>query len=201
MWRAWRILWRGSAILLVLFVAWIVFARARWGAQANIGAAFLAKQVCSCHFVGGRDAEWCRRDMSGWQFDSGVLLLRGSDAPPGAEVRFLPFLNSLCEANPDLHVYILAWDFHVVLALEREWMQRVYFDWMTNPRFRFLFDNCPAPGGSHHQKFVVVDGTHDVSHPGQTLNRLRPPHRRDGEQCDVIELRLVESLSYGPARM
>ena len=98
--------------------------------------------------------------MSGWQFDSGVLLLRGSDAPPGAEVRLLPFLNALCEANPDLHVYILAWDFHVVLALEREWMQRVYFDWMTNPRFRFLFDDCPAPGGSHHQKFVVVDGTH-----------------------------------------
>ena len=41
---------------------------------------------------------------------------------------------------------------------------------------------------------------HDVSHPGQTLDRLRLPHRRDGEQCDVI-VRLVESLSYGPARM
>jgi len=98
--------------------------------------------------------------MSGWQFDSGVLLLRGNDAPPGADVRFLHFLNGLCEANPELHVYLLAWDFHVVLALEREWMQRVYFDWMTNPRFRFLFDDCPVPGGSHHQKFVVVDGTH-----------------------------------------
>jgi phospholipase D1/2 len=124
--------------------------------------------------------------MSGWQFDSGVLLLRGSDAPPGAEVRFLPFLNALCEANPDLHVYILAWDFHVVLALEREWMQRVYFDWMTNPRFRFLFDDCPVPGGSHHQKFVVFDGTHafvggmdvcesrwdDRCHRGENLLRL-----------------------------
>ena len=98
--------------------------------------------------------------MSGWQFDSGVALRRGDDAPAGAEVRFLPFLNGLCDANPELHVYILAWDFHVVLALERQWMQRVYFDWMTNPRFRFVFDDCPVPGGSHHQKFVVVDGTH-----------------------------------------
>lgn len=98
--------------------------------------------------------------MSGWQFDSGVPLVRGEDAPPDAEVRFLPFLNGLCDANPDLHVYILAWDFHVVLGLEREWMQRVYFHWMTNPRFRFLFDDCPVDGGSHHQKFVVVDGTH-----------------------------------------
>jgi phospholipase D1/2 len=47
-----------------------------------------------------------------------------------------------------------------VLALEREWMQRVYFHWMTNPRFRFQFDDSPVSGGSHHQKFVVVDGTH-----------------------------------------
>ena len=83
--------------------------------------------------------------MSGWQFDSGVPLLRGRDAPAGAEVRFLKFLNGLCEAKPDLQIYILAWDFHVVFALEREWMQRVYFHWMTNSRFRFLFDDCPVP--------------------------------------------------------
>ena len=31
---------------------------------------------------------------------------------------------------------------------------------MTNPRVRFVFDDCPVPGGSHHQKYVVVDGTH-----------------------------------------
>jgi phosphatidylserine/phosphatidylglycerophosphate/cardiolipin synthase-like enzyme len=98
--------------------------------------------------------------MSGWQYDSGVPVLRGPDAPADTELRFLPFLNGLCEANPELHVYILAWDFHVVLALERQWMQRVYFHWMTNPRFRFVFDDCPVAGGSHHQKFVVVDGTH-----------------------------------------
>src|SRR6185503_1699832 len=98
--------------------------------------------------------------MSGWQFDSGVELLRGEDVPADSEVRFLAFLNGLCDANPELHVYILAWDFHVVLALERQWVQQVYFNWMTNPRFRFVFDDCPAPGGSHHQKFVVVDGTH-----------------------------------------
>jgi phospholipase D1/2 len=29
---------------------------------------------------------------------------------------------------------------------------------MTNPRFQFLFDDCPLAGGSHHQKFVVIDG-------------------------------------------
>jgi hypothetical protein len=39
-------------------------------------------------------AEQARRYilMSGWQFDTGVKLLRGEDAPPGAEVHFLKFL-------------------------------------------------------------------------------------------------------------
>jgi phosphatidylserine/phosphatidylglycerophosphate/cardiolipin synthase-like enzyme len=96
--------------------------------------------------------------ISGWQFDSGVPLLRGEDAPPGQEVRFLKYLNGLCEEKAELHIHILAWDFHLVFAREREWMQRILFHWMTNSRFRFRFDDCPAPGGSHHQKFVVVDG-------------------------------------------
>lgn len=96
--------------------------------------------------------------MSGWQFNSGVPLLRGPEVPPGAEVRFLRFLDGLCRRRPALHVYILAWDFHLVFALEREWMQRVIFHWMTSPRFRFRFDDGPVAGGSHHQKFVVIDG-------------------------------------------
>lgn len=107
-----------------------------------------------------RSAREARRSilMSGWQFDSGVELLRGRDALPGREVRLLRFLNQLCEENENLRVHILAWDFHIVFAGEREWMQRVYFHWMTNTRFQFLFDDCPLPGGSHHQKFVVIDG-------------------------------------------
>jgi phospholipase D1/2 len=96
--------------------------------------------------------------ISGWQFDSGVKLLRGADAPAGAEVRFLKFLDGLCESNPALHICILAWDFHMVFAGEREWMQRVYFHWMTSKRFHFRFDDAPVAGASHHQKFVVVDG-------------------------------------------
>ena len=54
--------------------------------------------------------------MSGWQFDSGVPLLRGADVPSGADVRFLKFLDGLCRRRPDLRVYLLAWDFHLVFA-------------------------------------------------------------------------------------
>jgi len=96
--------------------------------------------------------------MSGWQFDSGVPLLRGADVPPGADVRFLKFLDSLCRRRPELRVYLLAWDFHLIFAGEREWLQRVIFHWMTSPNLRFRFADHPAAGGSHHQKFVVVDG-------------------------------------------
>jgi phospholipase D1/2 len=97
--------------------------------------------------------------MSGWQFDSGVPLLRGADVPTGSDVRFLKFLDGLCRRRPELRVYLLAWDFHFILAGEREWLQRVIFHWLTSSNFNFRFGEHPAAGGSHHQKFVVVDGT------------------------------------------
>src|SRR5689334_9849724 len=55
--------------------------------------------------------------LSGWQFDRGVPLLRGDAVPPGAEVRLLAFLNRLCQQKPELQVFILAWDFHLVFSL------------------------------------------------------------------------------------
>jgi phosphatidylserine/phosphatidylglycerophosphate/cardiolipin synthase-like enzyme len=95
--------------------------------------------------------------LSGWQFDSGMQLLRGDDVEPGQEVRLLKFLNQLCERTPALQIYVLAWDFHMVFALEREWMQKIMFHWMTNERLHFRFDETAVAGGAHHQKFVVID--------------------------------------------
>ena len=100
--------------------------------------------------------------MSGWQFDSKVELLRAEDTAiaeaAAAPTALLPFLNYLCESRPELEIDILAWDFHVVLAFEREWMQRILFHWKTHERLRFHFDSCHPSGGCHHQKFVVIDG-------------------------------------------
>jgi phosphatidylserine/phosphatidylglycerophosphate/cardiolipin synthase-like enzyme len=53
---------------------------------------------------------------------------------------------------------MLAWDFHAVFALEREWMQELVFNWKTSDRLVFHFDDSTVPNGSHHQKFVVMDG-------------------------------------------
>jgi hypothetical protein len=42
--------------------------------------------------------------ISGWEFDRTVPLLRGADVPVGEDVRFLKFLNGLCERKPKLYV-------------------------------------------------------------------------------------------------
>jgi phosphatidylserine/phosphatidylglycerophosphate/cardiolipin synthase-like enzyme len=97
--------------------------------------------------------------VAGWQFDSEVALLRGPDAE-GAPlpVTFLPFLGALCARRPELRIYLLAWDFSLVYALEREWLQRLRFGVGTPAGLSFRFDTHPLAAGSHHQKFVVVDG-------------------------------------------
>ena len=100
--------------------------------------------------------------LSGWQFDSDVELLRGEDAAEAA-ARGLPvtlkaFLNALCERKPNLEIRVLAWDFHMVFALEREWMQTLVFEWTTHERLHFHFDSSHVDRGCHHQKFVVIDG-------------------------------------------
>jgi phospholipase D1/2 len=97
--------------------------------------------------------------LSGWQFDSGVPLLRGEDAAQATRpVTLLKFLHALCEERPELTIYILAWDFSLAYLTEREWLQGLKFAYATNPRVRFEWDEHPVAGASHHQKFVVVDG-------------------------------------------
>lgn len=96
--------------------------------------------------------------FSGWQFDTAVSLLRGSDAEQARfPVKFLELLRALCEARPELHIYLLAWDFSLVYASERELHQSELFG-KAHPRIHFQWDAHPEIAGSHHQKFVVVDG-------------------------------------------
>ncbi|HEY0714469.1 MAG TPA: hypothetical protein VGF45_17425, partial [Polyangia bacterium] len=89
--------------------------------------------------------------ISGWQFDRGVKLLRGTHAVGrGKLVRLVRFLDNLCKRKPALRIYILAWDFHMVFAFEREWMQRLWFHYATHERLSFRFDEARASQGCHH---------------------------------------------------
>ena len=97
--------------------------------------------------------------FAGWQFDSNVQLLRGKDEETAKqETAFLPFLQSLCEQQEKLEVYILAWDYSILFAMDREWFQDVIFNWGSHEHIHYRFDSNHAVGASHHQKFVVIDG-------------------------------------------
>lgn len=97
--------------------------------------------------------------MAGWQFERSAPLLRGKDArEAGGEVIMAPFLNSLCEKNPDLRIFILMWDFSPVVAFDKEWFNKFVLDLTASERIHFRFDSNHAMYASHHQKLVVVDG-------------------------------------------
>jgi phospholipase D1/2 len=97
--------------------------------------------------------------IAGWRFNSDVRLLRGKDAKEAdGEVKFLPFLNQLCDQNPELRIYVLAWDFSIIFVHEWELFQEWRFQRKSDKRLQFRFDDQHAIGASHHQKFVVVDG-------------------------------------------
>jgi hypothetical protein len=48
---------------LVVLLATAAFGRAWLAPRADVGAGFIAKQLCSCVFVGGRDEAACRLDF------------------------------------------------------------------------------------------------------------------------------------------
>jgi phospholipase D1/2 len=143
--------------------------------------------------------------LSGWQFDSDVALIReGNDDKTG--ITLISFLDRLCEKNPDLRIYILAWNFSVIYSIDREWLQSWNFKWNTNERIQFCFDSCHPFGASHHQKFVVVDGRiaflggldlcsgrwDDRSH------RATNPLRVNGDQSPYPPFHDVQSYHVGP---
>ena len=96
--------------------------------------------------------------IAGWQFDSEVELLRGNDRDAvNSPVRFIEFLNHLCEEKESLNIYILAWDYSAIYAVEREWFQGLKLRLKVHERVHFCYWTHPEPGGSFHQKYVVVD--------------------------------------------
>ena len=118
----------------------------------------------------------------GWDFDRRERLGREADAP-----ELEAFLCGLLERNPDLHIYLLLWDFHFVYAAEREWFQAWKLRLNANERLHIQFDGAHPPGGSQHQKVVVVDDSVAFC-GGIDLSRWRwdtPEHAaRDARRTD-----------------
>jgi len=90
----------------------------------------------------------------GWDVDSRVAVCRDT---PGYPAQLGPLLSKLVDESPDLDVYVLGWDYAPVYVFEREAFARITFGALTPDRVHFALDNSHPPGGSHHQKIVVVD--------------------------------------------
>jgi phospholipase D1/2 len=93
----------------------------------------------------------------GWDLDSRTALTGEEGARDDWPETLRAFLTRLVEERPELTVYLLAWDYAVLYALEREPFPSLKLGWNTPPRVRFRLDNVLPVGASHHQKIIVVD--------------------------------------------
>lgn len=94
--------------------------------------------------------------ITGWDIDSRTTLVsdgKNHDYP----ILLGEFINYVASRKPDLHIYILLWDYAILYALEREPFPIWVLDWKTNKRIHFYQDNFLPMGASHHQKIVVID--------------------------------------------
>lgn len=91
-----------------------------------------------------------------WEIDSELRLLRGG-VDPGHPVRLADFLAWLVDRRPELEVHILCWDFSPIFTLERELLTSLKLLWTGGDRLHFHLDGHHPPGGSQHEKLVVVD--------------------------------------------
>jgi phosphatidylserine/phosphatidylglycerophosphate/cardiolipin synthase-like enzyme/uncharacterized membrane protein YdjX (TVP38/TMEM64 family) len=130
-----------------------------------------------------------------WDFHGGVCLRAGD-----VTTRLDTFLNELLVRRRHLNVYILDWDYPPLYAAERQVFPAYRFQWWTHRRFHFQLDAQHAPGGSHHQKVVVIDdaiafvggidfapGRWDTpSHTGDDARRVTPSGAPCGPYHDLM---------------
>ena len=115
----------------------------------------------------------------GWDVDSRVILRRTEDT----QLRLLDLLNTVVQRNRHLDVYVLAWDYSLIYALEREWWPLYSFGAKTDRRVHFELDDVHPPGASQHQKIVIIDD--DVAFVGGidlALHRWDTPDHSDEDE-------------------
>lgn len=127
----------------------------------------------------------------GWDFDSRTRML-GDREPDGYPDQIGSFLHALLVRQPQLHIYVLTWDFHMLYFLEREWWLPTRL--LTHRRLHFQKDDVHPVGAAHHQKIVVIDdrlafcGGIDLAQCRWDTPEHRPDHPRrrsepGGEPC------------------
>ncbi len=118
----------------------------------------------------------------GWDIDTDIRLTPDG-ADDGWPQALGPFLQEVVRRNRRLRMYVLCWDFAMVMAGDRRWFPLYKLGWRAgpHPRLKFKLDARHPPSGSHHQKVIVVDdsvafvGGLDLTHGRWDT----PEHRRE----------------------
>lgn len=151
-----------------------------WRTPAASRVAFLID--AAAYFVAFRRAALeAQRSIyiCGWDINSRERLVR--DQPDdGLPAELLPFLDALLERRRHLQVHILAWDFAMIYAFERELLPTYKFK-SAHRRIHFFLDGHHPLGASHHAKVTVIDDAVAFA-GGIDLTKHRwdtPEHRAD----------------------
>lgn len=94
--------------------------------------------------------------LCGWDFHSRTALLRDENDPIESS-RLRKVLDRAAKQSPDLQTYVLAWDYAMLYALEREPLSVFNFAWRSHSRVHFTMDGQHPIGASHHQKIAALD--------------------------------------------
>lgn len=142
----------------------------------------------------------------GWDIDSRMKLTpEGSD--DGYPDALGDFLHAIAAEKRRLRIYILAWDFAMLYAFEREWLPVYKMGWRTHRRIAFQMDGKHPTGGSQHQKIVVIDdrlafvGGLDLTRSRWDTPAHSPddPHRRDANGAKYQPFHDVHTMFDGEA--
>jgi uncharacterized membrane protein YdjX (TVP38/TMEM64 family)/phosphatidylserine/phosphatidylglycerophosphate/cardiolipin synthase-like enzyme len=89
----------------------------------------------------------------GWDINSQMKLVP-EGANDGLPEELGPFLDAIVARHRRMRGYVLAWDYAMLYALEREWWSFLRFKQRS---LAFRLDDHHPVGASHHQKVIVVD--------------------------------------------
>nr|WP_244817267.1 VTT domain-containing protein [Caballeronia sp. Lep1P3] len=142
----------------------------------------------------------------GWDIDS-RMKLTPEGADDGYPEALGDFLHTIAAEKRRLRIYILAWDFAMLYAFEREWLPVYKMGWRTHRRIAFQMDGKHPLGGSQHQKIVVIDdrlafvGGLDLTRSRWDTPAHAPddPHRRDANGIAYQPFHDVHTMFDGDA--
>ncbi len=94
--------------------------------------------------------------MIGWDFDTRIEF-----EPEGATLdgpnQLDDFLAWMSETRPNVHIYMLKWDFSAIEALGRGMIPMGWRSLSFAENIHFKFDTAHPFGAAHHSKIIVID--------------------------------------------